>query len=110
MAIIGEARIVIANDSAPLHIAVGFDRPCIGLFGPTDPAAVGPSRREDSVIRGYNAVGRPRINYKAAKLGDSLMRFISTTAVIQKIDGVLVSRGVPAPGSRVSRTSAELAQ
>lgn len=119
MAIIADAGLVIANDSAPLHMAVGFDRPCIGLFGPTDPAFVGPYQREDSVIRGYNAAGRPHINFKDATLGDSLMRFISTTAVIQKIDAVLASRadaakrigaasrGVPASGT--SSQSAGLA-
>ncbi|MEZ6192997.1 MAG: glycosyltransferase family 9 protein [Phycisphaerales bacterium] len=39
MALLSEARVLVCNDSAPLHIAVGFDRPVVALFGPTDPAA-----------------------------------------------------------------------
>ncbi|TVQ75580.1 MAG: lipopolysaccharide heptosyltransferase family protein, partial [Phycisphaeraceae bacterium] len=35
MAVIESSAIVLANDSAPLHMAVGFDRPLVGLFGPT---------------------------------------------------------------------------
>jgi heptosyltransferase-1 len=89
MAVIAGADLVIANDSAPLHMAVGFDRPLVGLFGPTDPAANGPYQREECVVRGYHAAKSERINFKNPKLGDSLMRFISTAAVIQKIDDVM---------------------
>ena len=50
MALLSEPRVLICNDSAPLHIAVGFDRPVVALFGPTDPALVGPYQREASVL------------------------------------------------------------
>ena len=89
MAVIAQAGLVIANDSAPLHMGVGFDRPCVGLFGPTDPAAVGPYQRDDAVVRGYHASPGETINFKDPKLGDSLMRFISTVAVVQGIDRAL---------------------
>lgn len=51
MAIVSRARLVVANDSAALHMAVGFDRPLVALLGPTDPALVGPYRRDGDVIR-----------------------------------------------------------
>jgi heptosyltransferase-2 len=35
--LIANARVVIANDSAPVHIASGHNRPVIALFGPTVP-------------------------------------------------------------------------
>lgn len=89
MAVIAEAGLVIANDSAPLHMAVGFARPCVALFGPTDPAAVGPYRMEQSVVRGYQPSRREYINFKDPKLGDSLMRLISHVAVLQCVDRVL---------------------
>lgn len=50
MALLSEPRILVCNDSAPLHIAVGFNRPVVALFGPTDPARVGPYRQADSVL------------------------------------------------------------
>lgn len=51
MAVIERAAIVIANDSAALHMAVGFDRPMVGLFGPTRIDLVGPYGRERDVIQ-----------------------------------------------------------
>lgn len=51
MAIIERARLVIANDSAALHIAVGFDRPIVALYGPTRVDLVGPYRHESDVIQ-----------------------------------------------------------
>ncbi len=51
MAIIERSRLVVANDSAALHMAVGFDRPIVALYGPTDVARVGPYQRERDVIQ-----------------------------------------------------------
>lgn len=34
---IGRARLVLANDSAPAHIAAALDRPVVAAFGPTVP-------------------------------------------------------------------------
>lgn len=39
---IASASLVIACDSAAAHIAVGFGRPLVALYGPTDTARVGP--------------------------------------------------------------------
>lgn len=112
MAMIAGAGLVIANDSAPLHMAVGFQRPCIGLFGPTDPAFVGPYQMEESVVRGYwpgtEPADRKRddsINFKDSKLGDRLMRLISTAAVLQQIDRVLASMPAGALKARAGSSS-----
>lgn len=51
MALISRSALVVANDSAALHMGVGFDRPIVALFGPTDTARVGPYAHEDDVIQ-----------------------------------------------------------
>lgn len=51
MALTARAKLVVANDSAALHMGVGFNRPVVALLGPTDPALVGPYGREGDVIR-----------------------------------------------------------
>jgi lipopolysaccharide heptosyltransferase I len=51
MAVIERARVVVANDSAALHMAAGFGRPTVALFGPTEVARVGPYQREADVIQ-----------------------------------------------------------
>ena len=40
--LIRRARLVIANDSGPLHMAAALGRPTLGLFGPTSPDRYGP--------------------------------------------------------------------
>ena len=51
MAIISRAQLVVANDSAAIHMAVGFNRQLIALLGPTDPSLVGPYRHDQDVIQ-----------------------------------------------------------
>lgn len=107
MAVIAGAGLVIANDSAPLHIAVGFERPCVALFGPTNPATVGPYRMEQSVVRGYQPRRDESINFKDPRLGDSLMRLISHVAVLQCVDRVLsqAARHMSGQSDRVQRAA-----
>ena len=51
VALIERAALIIANDSGPMHIAAGMNRPLVTLFGPTNPVRTGPYRRDDSVLR-----------------------------------------------------------
>jgi ADP-heptose:LPS heptosyltransferase len=45
------ARLLVAADTGPLHLACAVGTPVVGLFGPTDPARNGPFRAEDAVLR-----------------------------------------------------------
>lgn len=94
MAVVRDAAIVIANDSAPLHMAVGFDRPAIGLFGPTLPERVGPYTagnigRNCVVVRCVTELAGRRINFRDDALGDSLMRAITPGHVSAQIHNLL---------------------
>ncbi|MEX0652740.1 MAG: glycosyltransferase family 9 protein [Phycisphaeraceae bacterium] len=64
MALLSATRLLVGNDSAALHIAVGFNRPAVAVFGPTDPALVGPYRREASVVQPPGAPDDARHNYR----------------------------------------------
>ncbi len=89
MAVIAAAGLVIANDSAPLHMAVGFARPCLGLYGPTDPARVGPWGREEAVLRGFCPAPGESVNYRDRRLGDALMRLIRPADVLERVERIL---------------------
>ncbi len=105
MAILAGADLVVANDSAPLHMAVGLERPCVGLFGPTDPERVGPYGRREAVVRAYRPSAREQTNFKDQSLGDRLMRLIEVEEVIAAIERVLPSCGKrerPGAGSSVA--------
>jgi heptosyltransferase-1 len=51
IAILAKARLVIGNDSGPLHVAVALGRPTLSIYGPTSPAFVGPFGQLQNVIR-----------------------------------------------------------
>jgi heptosyltransferase-1 len=51
VAAIAGAQLVLANDSGPLHLAAALNTPLIGLYGPTDPAKVGPYGNWQGVLR-----------------------------------------------------------
>ncbi len=80
MAVIERAALVVANDSAALHMAVGFDRPLVGLFGPTRIGLVGPYRRRRDVIQHTRPADR--FDHKVGTLGLAMMRRITISEVL----------------------------
>lgn len=49
-ALLQRCRLVIGNDTGPLHLAAAVGTPVVGLYGPTDPAIVGPYGGIDRVL------------------------------------------------------------
>ncbi len=82
MALVERAALVVANDSAALHMAVGFETPAVALFGPTRADRVGPYRRESSVVQHL----RPgeRLDHKDLALGRRLMERITVDEVAER--------------------------
>ncbi|MBL8764005.1 MAG: glycosyltransferase family 9 protein [Phycisphaerae bacterium] len=83
MALLETAGLVIANDSAALHMAVGFGRPLVALYGPTDARRVGPYGRLNDVLQ-HAAPGEP-LDHKDEKLGRGLMERISIDEVMARV-------------------------
>jgi len=85
MRVIESAALVVANDSAAMHVAVGLDRPLVALLGPTDPDLAGPWRRPDTVVQ--RAGADDRLTHRACKdaaYGALLMRRISVDDAFAK--------------------------
>lgn len=82
MRVVQDSAIVIANDSAPLHLAVGFARPLVGLFGPTDPVKVGPYGRDRWVVRAEAPPGDGRA-YRDERAGRRAMSSIAVDDVFE---------------------------
>jgi lipopolysaccharide heptosyltransferase II len=55
MALIKQASLVVTNDSGPMHIAAALGVPVVAVFGPTDPAIVGPYSPKAVVLKGEEA-------------------------------------------------------
>jgi heptosyltransferase-1/heptosyltransferase-2 len=50
-ALLARTRLLIANDSGPLHVAAALATPAVALYGPTNPAFVGPHGQLQNVLR-----------------------------------------------------------
>lgn len=50
-ALISKCRVLVTNDSGPMHIAAGVKTPVIALFGSSDPSQTGPLGRDHLIIK-----------------------------------------------------------
>jgi lipopolysaccharide heptosyltransferase II len=50
---------LVCVDSAPLHLAIGMDRPAVAMFGPTDPAKLLPESPRYRAVTVENLACRP---------------------------------------------------
>ncbi|MEO1130848.1 MAG: glycosyltransferase family 9 protein, partial [Planctomycetota bacterium] len=89
MATIEASVFVLANDSAALHMAVGFHRPMVGLFGPTRIDRVGPYRHDADVIQPQEP--KPGVTHKTESDARAMMARIEVRDVIKAIHQRLAS-------------------
>ncbi len=87
MALVESAALVLANDSAVLHMAVGFDRPLIALYGPTRVGLVGPYGRSNQVIQRVD--DSDNLDHKDATSGTRLMERIPVSGVVERCRSLL---------------------
>lgn len=52
-AVLSKSRLLIANDSGLLHIAVGLGVPTVGIFGPSNPEKWGAKGPKDSTVASF---------------------------------------------------------
>jgi heptosyltransferase-2 len=52
-ALSARARVVVANDSGPMHLAAAVGTPVVAIFGPTDPGRTGPCGAPFEVLDRY---------------------------------------------------------
>ena len=85
MAVVANSRLLVSNDSAPLHMAVGFDRPIVTVFGPTNPALAGPYGRLECVVQPEGIQPRDMENYRHLRSDQRLISRIPVDAVWERI-------------------------
>ncbi|MGH9774611.1 MAG: glycosyltransferase family 9 protein [Candidatus Acidiferrales bacterium] len=78
IAVLARARIVVAADTGPLHLAAALGTPVVGLYGPTDPARNGPYASASIVLRNARA---EETNYERSSKYSSAMLSISVAQV-----------------------------
>jgi len=80
------ARVVITNDSGPMHIAAALNIPVIAVFGPTSPVLTGPYGRGHVILQSTEACA-PCFKRECADM--KCMRGITPEAVIEKVHAIL---------------------
>jgi lipopolysaccharide heptosyltransferase II len=63
MAVLGECRMFICNDSGPMHIAASLGTPVVAIFGPTEPTWFGPLGEGHTVVIRPEFWCRPCFDY-----------------------------------------------
>ena len=93
MALLRRAKIVVAGDTGPLHLAVALGTPVVGLYGPTEPKQNGPYCVDDIVVRNARA---EETTYKRGREYSPAMLSITVEQVLSAIE----QRRVVAPRKR----------
>jgi ADP-heptose:LPS heptosyltransferase len=82
MAVIQNASLVIALDSAPVHVAVGFGVRFVVLYGTTQPSSDGPYKGEMWCVHGGRGKELGKHDYRDSRKGLEMMKRISTEEVV----------------------------
>ena len=89
-ALIAKARLLITNDSAPLHMATAVGTPIVAIFGPTLPSfGFGPRGPQDRIVEHHHLACRPCSSHGPAvcPLGHHrCMRELGVEVVIEAIE------------------------
>jgi len=89
MAVLRRAKLVVAADTGPLHLASALGVPVVGLYGPTDPARNGPYGKPSIVVRKAEP---GETTYKRGTSFSPAMLRISVDDVMSAIDRLLEHR------------------
>lgn len=88
-ALLGEAKLVLAPDSGPAHIATTQGTPVLGLYAHSNPKRTGPYFNINDVVSIYEACvtkqqGKPieQLAWSTRAKGEALMQDISVSSVI----------------------------
>jgi len=51
MAVLSQCRLMVTNDSGPMHVAAAFNVPVVAVFGPTDHTTTSPRSTDHRIVR-----------------------------------------------------------
>jgi heptosyltransferase-1 len=52
--VLRQCRVVVTNDTGPMHVAAALRKPVVGLFGPTNPARTGPYGQTERALQRHD--------------------------------------------------------
>ncbi len=85
-ALLRRATLFVGSDTGPLHLAAAVGTPCVGIYGPTDPAECGPYGSGHRAVQTYLQTGTCRQRRQGP---NDAMRAVSIEQVTAACAGVL---------------------
>ncbi|MBE0505130.1 MAG: glycosyltransferase family 9 protein [Marinospirillum sp.] len=99
LVLIRDARLVIAPDSGPIHMAVAMNTPPLGLYVTSNPQRTGPWLGQEWVVNRYPDAVRKYLGKEPEQVGwgqrvrdSAAMELISTEDVIARLDAIMNSK------------------
>ena len=93
LALLKQAKVVLAPDTGPAHMAVTQGTPVIGLYAHSNPGRTGPYLSQDHVVSVYDEAIAEQFDGAVAwgtrAKGGHLMAKITVSAVTKKLDSLL---------------------
>lgn len=96
LCLIKGARLVVAPDSGPIHMAVAMQTPPLGLYATSNPDRTGPWLGRDAVVNCYPQAVQQFLNLSVDQVGwgqrvrdPAALDLISVDAVKQKLDQIM---------------------
>jgi len=88
-ALLARARVIVANDSGPMHLAAAVGTPVVAFFGPTDPGRTAPSGAPSRILDRF--VFCSPCYLKECPYGHECMREITVEMALRAIEELLGS-------------------
>jgi heptosyltransferase-2 len=86
-ALFSRARVVVANDSGPMHLAAAAGVPVVAFFGPTDPGRTAPTGSPSRILDRY--VFCSPCFLKKCPYGHECMREISPETALEAVEELI---------------------
>jgi lipopolysaccharide heptosyltransferase I len=86
-ALLKMSRLLITNDSGPMHLAAAVGTPVVALFGPTDPRKIGPYGRGHAVLQHTEQCPACQTG---AKRPHRCLEAISVEEVLEAVNSILI--------------------
>jgi len=103
-ALLDGARVLITNDSGPMHLAFALGTPTVALFGPVSPEHYGGADGISRVLLFHRIYCSPCVHHflESPCRGDNqCMKLIRVDDVLQAVESLLIGVGAPAIDGRL---------
>lgn len=87
-ALIKHCKVIIGNDSGPLHVACAVEVPVLGIYGPTNPKLQGPYGEQNLIVE-KSDLNCLHCNLLDCNIGNICMTELSKTLILSKIDELI---------------------